>query len=257
MTWLNGNNEAGQNVGNSFVVGSGGVGNGELTVVLREMGGSEKLEGTLLVKKGLLQRKIKIILIKTQSFRPAWVASQVFGTPSAGESGGTYGEHVTLMFTVPETCPAELFPLRVLIGVEDLDVRAAAGMSLPGIRRGEDGFGENILDEKGEPIEYKFVYTAVQPGVQRVYFRTILPQSGSGAKTKVSVEAGYFATQEKEVTYTGLRYVIEVAGLNEYTARPDDDFADSSPCICTIIRRKHRPAAITANSSTPRPTTSF
>ena len=88
-------------------------------------------------------------------------------------------------------------------------------MSLPVIRRGEDGFGENILDEKGEPIEYKFVYTAVQPGVQRVYFRTILPQSGSGAKTKVSVEAGYFATQEKEVTYTGLRYVIEVAGLNE------------------------------------------
>ena len=35
--------------------------------------------------------------------------------------------------------------------------------------------------------------------MQRVYFRTILPQSGSGAKTKVSVEAGYFATQEKEV----------------------------------------------------------
>lgn len=238
VTWLDGNNVAGQNVGNSFVVGSDGVGNGELTVVLREMGGSEKLEGTLLVKKGLLQRKIKIILIKTQSFRPAWVASQVFGTPSAGESGGTYGEHVTLMFTVPETCPAELFPLRVLIGVEDLDVRAAAGMSLPVIRRGEDGFGENILDEKGEPIEYKFVYTAVQPGVQRVYFRTILPQSGSGAKTKVSVEAGYFATQEKEVTYTGLRYVIEVAGLNEYTARPDDDFADDEKIFYRLVPQK-------------------
>ncbi len=148
VTWLDGNNVAGQNVGNSFVVGSDGVGNGELTVVLREMGGSENSKGRCW-SKGLLQRKIKIILIKTQSFRPAWVASQVFGTPSAGESGGTYGEHVTLMFTVPETCPAELFPLRVLIGVEDLDVRAAAGMSLPVIRRGEDGFGENILDEKG------------------------------------------------------------------------------------------------------------
>lgn len=47
VTWLDGNNVAGQNVGNSFVVGSDGVGNGELTVVLREMGGSEKLEGTL------------------------------------------------------------------------------------------------------------------------------------------------------------------------------------------------------------------
>ena len=238
VTWLAGNNVAGQSIEHTFDVGEDGTGSGEIGISLRNMGDNEKLEGTLLVKKGLLQRKIKVILIKTQSFQPAWVASQVYGTP--GSDGTTYGEHVTLMFTVPETCPAELFPLRVLIGVEDLDVRAAAGISLPVVRRGEADFGENIYNDKGEPIEYKFVYTAQQPGVQRVYFRTILPQSGTGAKTKVSIEAEHFATQEKEVTYTDDRYMIEVFGLDEYDADSGnpDGFADDEAIYYRLVPQK-------------------
>lgn len=235
VTWLEGNDVASQRIDASFGIDDDGTGDGKVSIVLREMGDNEKLEGTLLIKKGLLQRKVKVILIRTQSFQPAWVASQVYARPD--ETSDTYGENVTLMFTVPETCPAELFPLRVLIGVEDLDVRAAAGMSLPVVRRGEDDFGEVILNDKDEPIEYKFVYTAQQPGVQRVYFRTILPQSGSGTTTKVSIEAEHFATQEKEVTYTNNQYMIEVTGLDEYNAKPDD-FADDEKVYYRLVPQK-------------------
>ena len=40
------------------------------------------------------------------------------------------------------------------------------------------------------------------------------------------------------MTYTGLRYVIEVAGLNEYTARPDDDFADDEKIFYRLVPQK-------------------
>lgn len=42
------------------------------------------------------------------------------------------------MFTIPEDCPTELFPLRVLLAVEALDVRHESGMVLPLVREGEE-----------------------------------------------------------------------------------------------------------------------
>ena len=226
VTWLDGNNVAGQNVGNSFVVGSDGVGNGELTVVLREMGGSEKLEGTLLVKRAFAAQD------QDHPHQNAVVPARM-----GGVAGVRYALCRRERRHVRRTCDVDVHRSGDMSGGA---VSAAGADRRRGSRCPRGGRHVAAGDpprrgwlrreyprRKGEPIEcHKFVYTAVQPGVQRVYFRTILPQSGSGAKTKVSVEAGYFATQEKEVTYTGLRYVIEVAGLNEYTARPDDDFAD-------------------------------
>lgn len=56
------------NVGNRFArIENNTVGYGEITVNLLRMGENDKLEGTLLVKKGRLQRKIKVITVKTQS----------------------------------------------------------------------------------------------------------------------------------------------------------------------------------------------
>ncbi len=236
VTWLDGNNVGGQVITHTFNYGAG---EGKILVNLNKLGINQKLEGTLLVKKGLLQRKIKVILIQTQTFQPTWVASQVHGTPSTSDANEEYGEHVTLMFTVPETCPAELFPLRVLIGVEDLDVRAAAGMSLPVVRRGEDDFGQSITNEEnGKEIEYKFVYTAQQPGVQRAYFRTILPQTGTNVRTLVSIEAEHFEPETKYVTYTEQQYMIEVFGLSPYNAAPDDEFADDETIYYRLVPQK-------------------
>lgn len=92
VTWLDGNKVGGMNVGNRFArIENNTVGYGEITVNLLRMGENDKLEGTLLVKKGRLQRKIKVITVKTQKFEPAWVGTQVYGH--------NIGEHVTLMFT--------------------------------------------------------------------------------------------------------------------------------------------------------------
>lgn len=239
VTWLDGNTIGGQTIGNDFSI-QDDVGVGTITVSLRQFGeNDQKLEGTLLVKKGMLQRKIKVIAIRKQQFIPIWVASQVYGTPSTGEDG-VYGESVTLMFTIPETCPAELFPLRVLIGTEDLDVRAAAGDELPIVRRGEAGFGDtDITNSKGEPIDFKYVYEAKQPGMQRVYFRTILPQTGSGVKTNVTVESEHFKRETKEVTYTSEQYLIEVFGLSEYNVDPDDEFANDETIYYRLVPQKN------------------
>ena len=238
VTWLDGNTVGTQGITNDFNHLNG---EGWITVSLRQFGeNDQKLEGTLLVKKGMLQRKIKVIAIREQQFIPIWVASQVYGNPST-DAEGVYGEHVTLMFTIPETCPAELFPLRVLIGTEDLDVRAAAGMELPIIRRGEADFGDtDILNSKGDPIDFKYVYEATQPGVQRVYFRTILPQAGNGVKTNVTVESEHFKRETKEVTYTSEQYMIEVFGLEEYQFRDnDDEFANDETIYYRLVPQKN------------------
>ena len=82
-------------------------GQGTISLNLNTLGDDVKREGTLLVKYGHLQRKIKVVTVKTQQFIPAWVSTEVYGAV-AGDKGS--GENVTLVFTIPETCPAELFP---------------------------------------------------------------------------------------------------------------------------------------------------
>ena len=147
---------------NTFDASSG---EGIIRITLNPLNNNEKLEGTLLIKKGKLQRKIKVIAIKEQSFTPAWVGTQVYG--SVNGSNKESRAHVTVMFTIPETCPEELFPLRVLVSTNELDVRSAAGVALPVINDGDEGYGEP------NGIGYKYVYEVTQKGVQRVYFETV------------------------------------------------------------------------------------
>jgi hypothetical protein len=42
-----------------------------------------------------------------------------------------------MMFTVPEECPEELFPMEVLVTVNDMDIRNESGMKLPVITLAE------------------------------------------------------------------------------------------------------------------------
>lgn len=209
ISWLDGNRVAGPSIGHSFTV-TNGTGEGEIRISLLPLGNNEKLEGTLLVKKGKLQRKIKVITIKKQEFIPAWVGTQVYGSVNGSDKDSR--AHVTVMFTIPETCPEELFPLRVLVSTNELDVRSAAGVALPVINDGDEGYGEP------NGIGYKYVYIADAPGVQRIYFENVLNHSGTDEGT-VKIEAEHFTTVNKTFKYSANQYSITVEGLNEYDAQ--------------------------------------
>ena len=230
VTWLDGNNVATASIGNTFNVVNG-VGDGSIQISLLPMGDNEKLEGTLLVRKGMLQRKIKVITIKEQEFVPAWVGTRVWG--DINESNPTEGRsHVTMMFTIPEDCPQEVFPLRVLITSNDLDIRAASGVSLPVIVVGDEGYG--APNEYG----YKYVYTANEPGVQRVYFENVLSHVDTDLG-KITIEADYFTTLTKQFTFSADQLSITVEGLREFAAGSvGGDFPDDEVIYYRLVPQK-------------------
>lgn len=213
VKWLD-NYVARQDISHDFKVDSNGEGKGTIRIALLPLGNNEKLEGTLLVKHGRLQRKIKVILVKKQSFVPSWVGTQVYG--GMNQSDPTQKRsHVTVMFTVPETCPAELFPMKVYLSVGGLDIRAASGMNLTVVREGDtDWYSSGTI--KPEP-EYKYLYVVEEPGVQRVYFENILSQADGYIGT-LNIEAEHFKTMDRNFTYSNNKKSITVTGLKAYNA---------------------------------------
>ncbi len=233
VSWID-NGVATQTLTPDFTVDGDGVGQGRIQIHLLPLGSNEKLEGTLLVKKGRLQRKIKVITIKQQSFVPAWVASQVYG--GMNEDDPTKDRsHVTVMFTVPETCPEELFPMRVLISANDVDIRNESGMQLTVVREGEN---EEYYGESTD-ISYKYLYMVEKAGVQRVYFENILSQK-EGAELPVSIEAEHFAKITKNVIYSDNQYSITVTGLKVYNAAGggSEGFADDELILYRLVPQK-------------------
>ena len=200
------------------------TGEGKITIQLLPMTNATRQQGTLLIKKGRLQRTVDIIVIKTQLFTPSWVGTQIFG--------GTTGEFVTLKFTVPESCPEELYPFDVLISVNSLDIRAASGMSLPVVRKGEPDYGE-YDNEYG----YKYIYTVTKPGAQRLYFHTILTHA-DGESQNITIEAKYFETLTKTFTFTNKKRAITVEGLNVYQPVDDNYFADDEAVYYYLVPQK-------------------
>lgn len=231
ISWLDGNRVAGPSIGGSFTV-TDGIGEGQIIISLLPLGNNEKLEGTLLVKKGKLQRKIKVITIKKQSFTPAWVGTQVWGEIDNNNPTENRA-HVTLMFTIPETCPEELFPLRVLVSTNELDVRSAAGIALPIINDGDEGYGEP------NDIGYKYVYIADAPGVQRIYFENILNHEDQETGN-VKIEAEHFESRIKTFTYSDSQYSITVTGLNEYNAQnpSEENFPEDEKIYYRLVPQK-------------------
>lgn len=198
ISWLPNNTVAAHSVRHSFSA-SGRTGEGTIDVQLLEMGASPTLEGTLVVKKGRLQRTIKIMLIKKQKFTPVWAATQIYG--------GSVGELATLKFTIPEDFP--FFPFNVYISANNLDVRTATtGRVLPIVRKGEEGY---YGDDNG--LDYKYVYTVTEPGTQRLYMHTIL-QHEEGGEDQIILEAEHFETVNKIFHYANHKRVISVEGLN-------------------------------------------
>ena len=214
VTWID-NLVAQQGISNTtFEIGDDGVGRGTIIINLLSMGDNEKLEGTLLVKHGRLQRKIKVIMVKEQSFAPSWVGTQIYGGINPSDPTQDRS-HVTVMFTVPETAPAELFPLKVYISVGGLDIRNASGMELTVVRDGDKDWYSSG-DITPEP-DYKYLYIVEQPGVQRVYFENILSQDEDHTGY-LYIEADHFATMTRAFTYSQTRNSITVEGLKAYNA---------------------------------------
>lgn len=217
VTWIE-NSVARQTIDNAFSI-EDGVGNGTILLSLLPLGDNEKLEGTLLVKHGQLQRKIRVITVKKQSFTPSWVGTALYG--SLNDTDPTKGRpHVTVMFTVPESCPEELFPMKVYISVNELDIRAESGMALSVVREGDKEWYSSG-DIPTEP-DYKYVCTVEKPGVQRVYFENILEQN-AGYTGTLYIEAEHFETMTRTFAFTDHTRTITVEGLKAYSATPSDN----------------------------------
>ena len=242
VMWLDGNNVARQSFTNNYLipgsagyVGDGKKAEGEIIIELLPLGTEEKREGTLLIKKGAVQRKIKITTLPVQEFVPAWITTNVYGQGVK--------EKVTMMFTIPETFPAEMFPMEVTVSVNDLDVRNESGMVLPVIRRDDARYGKDVYvlgsgetdvfkstDTAGnakDPIGYKYVLTVDAPGVQRLYFETILPHEPVGSElgyVDVTVEADHFMPVTKRATFQNEsdQYIL-IHNLRSYAAEEPAD----------------------------------
>lgn len=234
VTWID-NLVAQQGISNTtFEIGDDGVGKGTIIIHLLQMGNNEKLEGTLLVKHGRLQRKIKVIMVKEQSFAPSWVGTQIYG--GINQSDPTQDRsHVTVMFTVPETAPAELFPLKVYISVGGLDIRNASGMELTVVRDGDKDWYSSG-DITPEP-DYKYLYIVEQPGVQRVYFENILSQNEE-YEGHLYIEADHFETMTRVFTYSNTQKSITIEGLQSYNGSIEEGYPKDEAILYRLVPQK-------------------
>lgn len=210
VSWMDGNDVALSSFSHTF---DASTGVGTIVVTLNDMGELQKREGTLYIKYGRLSRKIKVVTVKEQNFEPAWVTTNIYGQEA--------GENVTMMFTIPDDCPAELFPMDVLLSVNDMDIRNASGMVLPVIRADDPKYGED------NGIGYKYVLTVTEPGMQRAYLKSILDHTGADEQTvDITVEAPHFRSLTKTATFqTAVDARILIHNLSSYVgAMPADEY---------------------------------
>ena len=204
VTWID-NNVAYDNITNNYNTSSG---EGTLTLRLYPMyEGNEQQVGSFIIKHGKLQRKITVYVIKTQHFTPSWISTQVYGVAK---------EHVTLMFTIPETCPEALFPMTVLVSVNHLDVRSESGQQLPVYVKGEEGY----FGQDWDGINYKYALTVSEPGKHRLFMHTLLEHDDTDVEP-VHLEAEFFETITKNVLFSDSEkphYRVFVDDLHEYHA---------------------------------------
>lgn len=229
VRWIEDNQQVSSTQNPSLVIGDAvtfdtTTGEGAITIQLMELPeGEQMVKGTLLVKYGRLQRKIRVLTVRDQQFVPAWVSSEVYGKLTGDNFKG---ENVTVIFNIPETCPEELFPIKVLVTTNGLDGRAASGQVLPIVKKGEDGYGEEFEmtvnlgteDEKTlTDLGYKYEYTVTASGQHRIYFRNIF-EVEQGAVEYVVLQADHFQTIAKPVTYVDHQNKILLPFLAEFSA---------------------------------------
>lgn len=202
ITWLGENNLASTTTTTTTYDTS--TGKGSVTITVLPMGDDEVYHsGTLLIKKGLLRRTIELGAIKTQTFSPAWVTTQIYSNSATADDKSKY---VTCMFTVPENCPDIMFPFNVYVTVDALDVRSSSGQKLPVISDTDSKW-----DETGAANNYgyKYEFTVTQPGVQRLYFQSVFNQTDADVET-LMLQAAHFTTLTKSYRFVDTQYAITV-----------------------------------------------
>lgn len=233
VEWIEDEQMVSNTYNNSLLVGQAGsqvsfdaaTGLGSITLNLNPMpADKDVLDGTILVKYGQLQRKIRVVTVRTQSFTPTWISSQVYGITDGSHNTRA---NVTLMFTIPDDCPEELFPMNVLITSNELDVRNNVGQVLPIIRKGQDGYGivGKLNTINGVDINeqgYKYVLEVDRPGKHYIYLWNILSQATT-TQNYVTIEAQNFTTITKAVTYSSHTRAITVGNVTTSSSATTND----------------------------------
>ena len=228
VTWID-NNVAYDNITNNYDKSSG---EGTITLRLYPMyEGNEQQVGSFLIKHGKLQRKVTVYVIRTQHFTPSWISTQVYGVAK---------EHVTLMFTIPETCPEALFPFTVLVSANHLDVRSESGQQLPVYIKGEEGY----FGQDWDGINYKYALTVSEPGKHRLFMQTLLTHEDTDVEP-VHLEAEFFETITKNVLFSAKEkdhYRIFIDDLHIY---PASYAADEELYYLLVPQKKASPLLFT------------
>ena len=199
------------------------TGDGTITLAMNKLAeGTPYERGSLVVKYGQLQRKIRIVLMRTLKFVPTWVSAEVYGKTDGSKESRS---NVTVVFNIPATCPQEMFPFDVLVTTNSLDGRAATGQILPIVRIGEDGYGSEFetTTPDGKTVTdlgYKYKITVNGPGQQRLYFQNIIDMTEEDVEY-VTLEAEHFELMTKMVTYVNHQNKIELPFLEGYTINED------------------------------------
>lgn len=215
------------------------TGKGVITLDMNSLKrGTEYERASIVVKYGHLQRKIRIILMRTKEFVPTWVSAEVYG----GVTGDSeLSSNVTVVFNIPDTCPEELFPMDVLVTTNGLDGRAATGQILPIVRVGEDGYGNNFEFEfNGETITdigYKYKFTVTEPGQHHIYFKNVMDMD-SEAVEYVTLEAEYFNYVTKMVTFVDHHNEIVLPNLSFYSINADAAITDQEVVKYILVPQK-------------------
>lgn len=240
--------DAGQNVAEAInptdIVYDAATGKGSVKVNLKALpaGANDVAKGVLMVRYRQLFRRITVMVIPIFDFVPVYASSE-----------GIQGQrdHVTLVYTVPDTYPAELFPFNVLISTNDLDVRSSSGQKLSIVLKGEEGYGESFEETVGEDkvtdSGYKYVMPVTGPGVQRIYLETLEDIVANNLQLHVALESQNFNRHIESIVFDNTQYsnYIEVENALEYNHN------GSSVNYILVPPKKHAPVTFELATMAP------
>lgn len=202
VTWVSNDGVAAEAFTNNY---NAETGEGSISITVNKAKEGQVLRGELQIKVGALVRYIKIYSIVSYSFLPTWCTTGVFN--------GASEQDVAFIFTIPDTYPEDLLPVRCLITTTLLHSNGVVPLSV--IMAGDENFGAE-QDESGNTIDYKYVYEAEETGTHRIYFHTnyaVTETEGS-----IMLEAENFTTRTTKFTFSGNEgHQMEITNARIYT----------------------------------------
>lgn len=219
VTWVSNDGVAAETFDNNYSNGEGSI-----TIHVNQAEEGEVLRGELQIKVGALVRYIKIYSIVNYSFLPTWCTTGVYN--------GASEQDVAFIFTIPDTYPEELLPVRCLITTTLLHSNGVVPLSV--IMAGDENFGAG-QDESGNTIDYKYVYEAEETGTHRIYFHT--NYAVTETKGSIMLEAENFTTRTTKFTFSGnTGHQMKITNARTYTG--DTGATDNTEVYYLIEPRK-------------------